>query len=587
MLAACGDPELGLRFEIREPYRDVITSVSVQIFEPPISAPFDCEDLAFGRVDPMTVTFSRVGQVTSDALTTPLNDIDRTAKKLFWLDGLDDASLRLVTGCAAVEAIDDDVEVSILAEPVAHVTRPTGVSLSAKVGEPLAEPVRVPVTDALGAPLTGANAAWRVIGVASSTAAGTVESDATGELTFTPDLPTRPGPFVLELRVRWAEGDPVLLSGVIAPNGRTVELAARAVEYQKGNVGPNAEVGFAALVTDPPNAVRIVAAYRDSATNELRMTSSPRLFGAPALGVVDYGGRARDRIVAIGFASWNEVAPDGSLTPRTYATPVGATVPKRVLTTGPCTASRPQDQPQVLVEFVEGVVGIYSVEGELLSAFQLRDPSDPATADLGVVASGCVSDSTNMPLRTLIFDFGGGIGVLAAVPSPGAESFLFDSWLALGNGVTFGRPGADGRRLMFGTQLSVNDIVVSRASLSRSAAGIALAVEGSDSVPEVPDATAAGDTDGDGLVDVVSLFQRSDGSEAFAVWTALGREYLGRRISGDVDLGSADLRAPALMLLDVDGDGSDDVVLAERPGLVGSLGANRSRLEIYPMGTSR
>lgn len=580
-VAACSDPSLQLQLEIREPYRGPVTSVSAKVIEPPVSAPFTCEDLAFGRVDPAVVAFSRVGEVTTDALRTPLNDLDRTARKLFWVDGLDDSGRRIVTGCAEVGLIDEPLSVEILAEPVPDVTAPEGISLSAVIGRPADAPVRIPVRDTFGAPLAGISATWTIIGAAGAGASGQATSDEAGELVILPELPTRPGPFVLDVRVRWASIG-VNLSGVIAPEVATAELEGRARAFEAGNIGPSREKGFAAIL-DGAGSVEVAIGWRDPATGALAMSRTPAIIGSPVLGRIDYAGRGRDRIIVVGGTRWTEVSAEGTLADRpAYAPPLGGTVPVRVLTGGPCVVTGPQDQPVVLVQFREGVIGVYSPEGMLVDSFVLSDPSDPVLADAQVVASGCVTEAGGEPLRALVVDVGGGIGVFAIVPARTGPQLLAATWLALSRAITFGPPGADGRRLVFGTQLSVNDIVVSRATITRLDAGAEVLVEGSDKVPNVPDATQIGDIDKDGTVDVVSLFRRpADG--AFAVWSVLGREHLGRRIAGDVRLGATDLRSPTLFVIDLDADGYDDIVVAEQPGLLAG-GAPRSRIEVYSMG---
>src|SRR5262249_22247899 len=93
--AACGNPQLNLELEIPEPYRGEVGSVTLQILEPTQAAPFSCDDLAFGSADPDAIALSRVGEISTDSLTTDLSDIDRIAHKLFWADGLAEGDRRI------------------------------------------------------------------------------------------------------------------------------------------------------------------------------------------------------------------------------------------------------------------------------------------------------------------------------------------------------------------------------------------------------------------------------------------------------------------------------------------------------------
>lgn len=567
--AACGNPELAIDFEIREPYRGEIEAVTLQILEPAQAAPFTCNDLAFGNADPEAVALSRVGEISASSLNTALPDIDRVSRKVFWADGISAGGRRIVTGCAELGEISSDETIRILAEPVARVIAPVGVSLSAVLGNPLANPVTLSVKDALDAPLAGVSATYSIEGAIGAGSNGETESDDDGVFTISPTLPERPGPFVLDLRVRWAEAAPVFLSGVIAPEVETLDLPARALDYRSGSIGTDRERGFAALLADGVGSVRVSMIYTNAMTSQRVLNTSERILSAdtPRLGVIEYSGRGRDSVIAVSSSAWYEIFADGALAQRTAYTGAGGALPVAVFTGGACRGS---DDPQVLIAFSDGIVRAYSTAGALRDQFAL-----PSGLELS--ASGCVSGQNDALERTLVFGQPGGIGVLPAV-AQGME-FLAASWFALPTAIAFAPPLGDGRRLMFGTQLSVNDIVVSRASLVRTADALELNIEGNDTVPNVPRATLAGDIDGDQLVDAVSLFQRSDESMALAVWAVLGREHRGRRISADVNLGSAGLRNPALLLVDIDRDGFDDVLLGE----IGSAAA-ASRVEIYSMG---
>lgn len=576
--AACGDPQLSLTFNIRDPYRGRIASVSVQVIQPTVAEPFTCDDIAFRRVEPAVIALAKVNEINTDSLKTPINELSRTSSKLFWVDGLDQEKRRLVTGCGKMGEIKKDTKLEIVAEPVARVRDPAGVSLSPP--RPPTEPVVIVARDALDQPLADVPARWSIEGAAGEGSSGQTKSDAMGNIAITPQLPRRNGPFVLDVRVRWADRAPVLLSGVVRPDAQLVELSGRALAFRSGAIGPNKEQGFAALLADTVlGGVKVLLVYR-APNRMLTMKTSVRITGSPILGLIDYSGAARDRVVVVSATSWTEVSADGVLVARPF-TPAGASAPLRLLTTGPCGSADPT-RTRALIELGDGLYAQYTPDGG--QPMDMLRLNDPAAQRADVVASGCVSDQADKLTRTWAIVIGTGIGVFAATRAEPTGTFQFANWLALSEGIAIAPMNGRGRKQIFGAQLSVNDIVVSRATLEHQPDSLALKVEGLDSIPNVPTQTAAGDIDGDGAADVVAVFDRGLlTARRPALWAVLGREHGGRRIAGDVELAPATppLREPVLMVLDLDGDGIDDIVLGE---VASSPVARASRAQIYYMG---
>jgi hypothetical protein len=441
--------------------------------------------------------------------------------------------------------------------------------------------VVIAVQDALAAQLSGVRVLWTIEGAAGMGSTGEANTDPMGNATLNPGLPSKPGPFVLDVRVRWADGPPVILNGFVRPQPMELDLGGRAAAYSRGMIGPNKEDGVAVLVAGV-GGDKVDLIYKDAASGMIGVRTSPPIRPGSVLGIIDQAGRDRDRVIAVGATNWDEIAPDGTIAGKSYSPPMGGTLPVHILTTGSCTGNTPQDAPYVLIEFVEDVFGIYPSDGGApVDAFRLTQATDPTPAHM--LATGCASDQSSMPLRTWAIDFGSGIGVILAVPN-GTNTPLLSSWLTLPEGVAFSPPvGMNARRLIFGTQISVNDIVVSRASFDHEMDMLKLVVEGFDTVPGVPSYTAAGDIDGDGNVDAASLFQRSGATQTSpkpAMWAVLGRQHGGRRISGDIDLPDPQIRNPVLLLSDLDGDGTDDIIIGE---VVDKVGDANAKADIYLM----
>jgi hypothetical protein len=582
LVSACGDPQLTLNLVVdNDNYRNLLTSVDLQIIEPPAASPFTCDDIAFGKVDPNVVQLSKVGEVSATETRTAISDISRTHAKLFIADGFSDAKQRLVTGCAAVGTISQDVMVVINAEPVVVVTPPMNTSLSTPRGQPLQNAVVVSVKDVLGNALGDIQANWSIEGAAGAGSTGMASSDSGGNISLHPDLPSRPGPFVLDIRVRWADPQAAVdLSGFVRADATPVMLTAHATAYASGAIGPNKEKGVAALVADGVGA-KVALIYGSSSTK-----LSDHIDGTSLqLGVIDHAGAARDQVIVVGDGgSWVEVDANAGVHGMAYVAPAGFS-PTKVFTMSDCAGGA----PQVMIELVQGSVvtggavdfAIYPSGGGPAAMGPYSIPQDQGAFEL--LASGCVSDQ-NMTQRRMWLLGGTGFGLTALLAGPDVQKLLAAAWLAIPEGLAFS-PAIGDQRLVFGTQLSMNDIVVSRATADVESNSLKLDIIGSDAVPGLPLFTAAGDIDGDGVVDVVSLIQRPQAMNSMttqhAMWAALGRQHDNKRIRGDVDLADTNLRSPQLLVVDLDGDNVDDIFVGE---VVGAADIAPSKAVVYFMG---
>jgi hypothetical protein len=570
-LSACADPQLTLDFVIQKPYRDAVYSVDLQLLAPPLASPYSCDDIAFGRVDMNALTLTKVGEIQSSTLQTPFNGVNRTAHKIFVADGFDMNKKKLVSGCLEVGEVKSNAELQIMAEPIAHVTVPSG---------PLKDPVSIPVMDLLAMPLAGVKAVWSVDGAGGAGSNGEATSDGSGTVTLNPDLPTRAGPFVLDVRVRWADGPPVLLKGFVRPTPFTRDLGTRALAYVSGAFGSSMKKGVAVLFQ---NATADSIGFLSLSGGQVNVTLSSPISTSAVLGMIDGGGQKPDRVIAVGAASWDEATPstDGTMVtltkpPSPYTPAAGTTLPARILTDGACG----DNDRRVLIQYAEDIFAVYHLDASTDGGpFRLNMPTDPP---VDIVATGCMSTQDGSFLRTWAVSLSSSFGIELLSPGPPALGVI---WLAPPDGIVFSRPiGNGGRSLVFGTQISVNDFVVTRASFVHENDMLKLVVEGTDTISDIPSHTAAGDIDNDGVVDAVSLFQRTSTVTTDmkdAMWAVLGRVHGTQRISGDVDLDMPPLRNPTVLLADMDGDGSDDIVIGE---ITDQPGDTAARVFVYPMG---
>lgn len=576
LITACGEPDLGVRFVVPPAYREFVASTSLSIYVPPIAAPFSCDDLAFAEVDADLVRASLVAEIVErEGDTAPLADIDRIAPKLFVAEGFDATGARVIVGCSEVGTIEDDIDVEIRGRPTTR-TGTIATSIQQRLGVPLATPVVVNVTDFLGQRLPGADVRWQVIGSSGPGAVGRGTSDGEGRVSIDAALPPRAGPFVLDVRVRWAEIGTAPIPGFVVPSAQTVTFQDRVYDARSGRVGPNGEPGFVVLtVGDLAGTRRVVRVYQAPGTGELLRRVSQSITASDAVLGLLTPVSGRERPVVITRTAWFEVGPNGEMMASpVYAPPPGAVGarPLGVYPAGPC----PIDPagPTVIVNYDADDAAIYTSDGQRGASFNGR---------VDTVAAGCVSDDDGGEVRMLVVNQPNFGLFVAAQLAP--NQFTLREWYALGNGMSFAQLG--GAAVLLGTQLSVNDFVVSRLTVARTGPDdFELVMGGLDSPPAPPVANQGGELDGDGKLDVVSLFTRPRVSQLeaprYALWSVLGREHRGRRVAGDFDLPVPELTDPALLLVDIDTDGADDIIVIERSA--SAIIPREARVEIYSMG---
>lgn len=575
-LTACGEPSITVRFVVPAAYRANVDGTALSIYEPPQAAPFSCDDVAFNEVGDEILRASRVATIDEqEGEITPLSDIDRLAPKVLVAEGFATGE-RVVVGCVEVGEIADDETIEIQAQPTTR-TGTVAESIQAPLNATLADPVTITVTDFRGERLGGADVRWQVIGPGGPSDIGRATSDGDGRVSIAPDLPGIAGPFVLEVRVRWAEQAPEPIPGFVVPNAEVMELSGRIFDVRSGHVGPNGEPGFVALAgTDILGSRRLIFVYRASSGGELltRVGQSVPAVSA-ALGLLDVPGEDRDRAIMVTDDAWYEYTTDGQpLRSDAYEPPPRArgAAPLSIHPAGGCPV--PSTGPSVVISYDAEDAGIYEQNGLLTIAFNQR---------IEALAGGCVTDEKGTPTRMLVLNQRD-IGLVVAAELTPAQ-FAVREWFAVPSGMSFARVDAR-TSVLLGTQLVVNDFVVSRLTIQRTMADqFDLVMQGLDSPPAPPTRNRGGKIDDDELLDVVSLFTRPRfvGEPArYALWAALGVEHRGRRIAGDFDLPQPELIAPEMMLLDLDQNAKDDVVIVERSAF--DLLATTARVEIYSMG---
>ncbi len=562
-LIACDDPELDLAFEVPPAYRDQLASVQLRLLRPPPALPFDCEALAFGEVGQDSLRSSLERQVgVLPGEEAPLGALDRRSPTVALAEGLDASGTAIVIGCLEVVEVTDRRPRVIRGEPVAALSLAAGATLAVDQGAALSAEARV--VDRLGNRLAEVAVRWTVVARDDLGRHVHGVTDGDGRARLDAEAPLAPGPFRLVARPRWGAAADV--GGFVRPQPERLPFDGQVLDARVGRVGPGGEPGVVALM-GPEGQARLNRWYRRADGSAGSTSSDPIAGDAPTLGLVERPNQASDLPIVLTTAAWWEMGPTGAVRQRPgYQPPMvqggDEDPPQRLIGFTPCGGG----DPEVLVVYRSGFTDVHGEDGGLLVGF--REP-------LFAVAAGCVANNRGPEARTMVV--AQPADPLQLVVEYGPNQFWVRDWLALPAGASFSPPVGGGPRLLIGAQLDRNDVVLSRARVAADSDRFELIDEGIDRPPSLPLETASGDLDGDRRLDVVALVRRPRG-ERFGLFAALAGPPERGRLTGDVDLPSG-LAAPRLFVLDLDGDGSDDILVVGR-GAAGSAW-------LYPMGLPR
>ncbi len=586
LVAACTDPVLNVQFTIPGRYNSEVKSSTLRIVEPPPAEPFDCDAIAFSRLAPDVLRLSTTLEVTarsSDAV--PLADLDRLSSKLLLADGLDASGDALVRGCLAVGEVDAVLDAEIIGEPIAVLTAITETATAAP--GVLTPPVILEVRDRRGQSLADIQGRWQITGAGGDGESGEVTSDENGRLTIQPHAPAQPGPFTLSTSVRWGTTGRTVVSGAATPSGETVTLPGRALAYRAGRIGPLGEPGIVALISTGSMQTEVVFLYREG--GQFVQRRSMPLGNGTVLGILeelrDPPTSGRDRVIVLTAGrEWLEVSPDGTFTREPLAPPgLGFGRPTAMVSATECRVGAP---PRAMVGFDDGFLGVYGGTGVKLDGHFVYLLS-PTNFPLDPLASGCLDIEGSGPIRTYVLSPRS--LPLYVLTERNPTDIVVGGFIALTAGISFVPPSKANVGQLIGTQIDGNDFVLGRVRGRVEGTGndevLNLIPVGSDAIPAAfqPLSTTAGDLDGDGKLDVVSLFGRvsaGGGPAEFQIWSYLALEVAGQRIAGPLVDDLPAFADPELLLIDIDRDTIPDIVVGDRP----AVGETVTRMEIFRLG---
>ena len=580
-LAACGDPSIQVQFEIPGDYRSDVASAVLRVLEPTGLEPFDCDDIAFDRVSEDAERASlRQEIVVRAGDTIDLSGIPRLGEKLFWVQGLSADNQIVLAGCARFGDISGQSSVTVVGQPTTVVT----AALTNQIGAPLPDRIELFVTDIGGRPLSDIDVTWTTVASSSSLQTGAART-RDGAVEITPGRPALPGPALLDIRARWQQIALPPISGFepvedilqvalpgTSPGDDGAGLARTDALYTVGPIGPEGQMGFAALgpVAQTDNQRQVLIAYHDPGAGSppfQTVISDPINNLAAFASIVRLDRGARDTVIVSSGGQWHEVNLSGQVVP--FASPGDIT--KKLIQAGSC--ERDSDMLLAVVSPLGGDDSLIAIDPQgqqVASVFtdgQLSIPI-PVPTSVQPLAAGCVSGIDDTLYRTVVFHTAGAVRpFIAHSPESGSGPHLGEIVSFAGN-VGFIPEVGDNPAVVMGVGIDIDGASISRYQLALGGPGeIEPLLIAEDPSLTFVRAMRGGDIDGDGRPDVAALldFGLDDQQRSRTrLQMIMGTEYLGQRLIGvSPELSGTD---PQLYVADFDGDGSDDLLLADRKG---------------------
>ena len=581
LVGGCADPTVSVEFQPPgAPYQDLaplIDEVNIQVLSFTDAPGVSCTDVAMGNVNHDALATALEDQVTvsRDQPAGALTRVPRTGDKLFVARALAADGQLVAAGCTEQGTIDGDARVDIDGQPA--------VVLSARdsaVAGPLRPMVQLAASDALGRPMSGVTAAYRVLGAQSEVAEPAVASDADGTLTLTIDAPSWYGPEVVNVNVPWQANQLAPIAGFRTPPaprfaptvpdaGQTEPLAPAAL-YQVGHVGPGGQPGIAMLgrLSDPSNPASdrpLLVWYADAGTLRQAPGFATAVVKAGAIGLVESSDGSPDQVVAMNALRWYARDPgSGAVTSTALPDLVNA---DRMIPIGTCQPDQPRDH--VVVDDGAGVA-LYAGDGSVDRGSQLQLESGAQ-----LIEAGCVRglDSVYPAVVYSATNPQGDTRIRVAADLGDSKPA---TWATVARGIAFTpelsdpQTGAPVGPFLLGNRFEIDGGSLARFNLVPGVSGqLGLDLIDQDDLAGTVLSSTAGDLDGDGLLDVAALILvvLPDRTTEIRAFVALGQTVEGARLAGisDASIDVTDIDA-RLMAADLAGEGHDQLIVATSTG---------------------
>lgn len=583
VLAACADPTVSVAFHPPTgAYQDLdglISAVDIEVLAFPDDPAVTCTDVALGNVDHDAVAAALEDQVTvtHDEPTGALTRVPRTGSKLFVARALSADNQLVAAGCTEKGTIDGDAHVDIDGQPAVVVSARDTVAAG-----PLRPIVQLAASDALGRPMAGVTASYRIVGANSDVDEPDVVSDADGTLNLTIDLPAQfwYGPEVVDVDVPWQANQLAPIAGFrpppaprfapTVPDAAQTEPLAPAALYQLGHVGPDGQPGIAMLgrLSDPQNLASdrpLLVWYAGGGSLRQAPGFGTATVKASAVGLVERGGSSGDQVVAMNALRWYARDPaDGAVTSTALSNLVNA---DRMIPIGTCEPGEPRDH---VVVSSSGGMALYAGDGSVERSSQLELESGAQ-----LIEAGCVRGLDSV-YPAVVYSATSPQGDTRIRVAADLNDSKPATWATVARGVAFTpeltdpESGAPVGPFLLGNRFEIDGTSLARFNLVPGVSGqLGLDLIDQDDLAGTVLSSTAGDFDGDGLLDVAALILvvLPDRSTEIRTFVALGQTVEGVRLAGisDASLDVTDIDA-RLMAADLAGEGHDQLIVAARAG---------------------
>ncbi len=549
MLIACSDPSLEVRFHIPNDYREDVKSASLSVILPPLGSPFDCEDIAFGNVSDETVRANTVEEVRlRDGSRADLGAIPREEDKLLLARGFDEAGDEVVAGCATYGLVGNGAQVQIDGAIVTFASMPSQEQENREA--------EVRITDVHGQVASGVDVRWTTTVPGANPQTDMAQTDENGIVLVEVAVPPLPGPISVSIHARWARNEPLKVSGLFIPtptfSHRFGDEDGRGDPedfYQLGRVGPNGEMGLAAM--GPSNTIHV--AYFDGGA-DFHVQESEPLPGS-ALGVALLTDGARDRVFTTSLVNLIEILSNGTF----VSTSLGQVIPavRRFFPLGNC--SDPNNIEALLTLSTNNSLRVIrngQIEETIFSDEML----------VGVPrASGCLS-SGGVLRRSIVYTDEQEVSLLV---DDGADEPRQTTLGILPSGIAFSPKTTGEDALLIATTLGIEGTDIARlhaVPVNESELSIELVTK--DATPTFARSIATGDFDNDGLTDIaaVLVFGDTGDNTNYRLYMSMGQKAGESRIIGLSGSREAMGRRPSIFVRDFNADDNDDIVIAATGG---------------------
>ncbi len=590
---ACFDESIEVVFDI--PNLDSITKVRFAVYAQ-AQTPLSCDDLAFGDIDLAVLESAQVfTAVLAPGQRDSLQGIPRLGKKLFFAEAFIATGASVYAGCAEHGEINGPTQVEISAESRKNSALTTPLKVIGPGGGNLIGDIDLAVFDLAGSLVSGEPVRYTVIGASAPTTNGFRQDGEAitqmGHARFTPATPSAAGPFEIDIRIRWAQSPIPPLSGFLSPapisapvNGDVsvgqVDRGSDLLEV--GRVGPGGTLRIVMLAKEQSGATNLYRFAFDATQPGLvaeapievgRDVANDRR-GAQTLGKLE--SKNRDEIIAV----WKAESPPLQWTSlslgqtKTITTEFNR-LPIKLRGLSNCVTATERILFAQLEENANNDFAIRTAtsDGKIT---QLRLTSKVLALARGsqLIELGCVRNTLDEFQTTFIFDENidpGPDRIRAFKPSirtldfdsDGSATLRFGSITINATAVWIGPFEENAAGTMLVGETTLVGPATSRYQVQPVGESLVSAdLQEMDPMPATVIATAEGDINGDGKSDVVSLVTTGTGSVGLHAFIHVSMSTPGSEFRLRATLRkSINVIGGRLRLADLDGDGSDDIIV--------------------------